>query len=418
MFNRSFLALIFAVLCLVSSAGASPASIQDEETSLAISSLIEGARASNTDAMLVLRDGRVVAEYYRSGKPPGAIETMSVTKSLIALAVGRLVTQGKIISLDQPVSDFYPEWRQGRKAKITIRMLLDQTSGLQNVPMASEEIYPAPDLIKLALAAELSDEPGKVFSYNNKAMNLLAGIIEKASGKRMDRYIESDLLRPMGIEGNAWNTAFGFDPAGNPYAMSGWKATAQDAAKIGQLVLDEGRWENEQLIDSGFIRAMVAQSPSDYRYYGFLWWRRTEAYPFEVDAAGVDKLAASGLNEEQIARIKPFTGRRFGSSRELLDVAFVDQRSRDEVRALLSSKGLSLRTPMRQIHQPILAYEANGFLGQYIVVVPRARLVAVRQVQGREVSGDWPDGYDDFTSRVLRLAKAFEPDLSVEPAVQ
>src|SRR3546814_19063982 len=68
----------------------------------------------------------------------------------------------------QPVADFYPEWKQGQKQQITLRMLLNHSSGLQNARRADVEIYPAPDAIQLALAAELSSKPGTAASYNNK----------------------------------------------------------------------------------------------------------------------------------------------------------------------------------------------------------------------------------------------------------
>jgi CubicO group peptidase (beta-lactamase class C family) len=63
----------------------------------------------------------------------------------VALGVAQLVAEGKIKSFDQPVADFYPEWRQGRKKNITIRMLMNHTSSMQNVMNATVEIYPAPD---------------------------------------------------------------------------------------------------------------------------------------------------------------------------------------------------------------------------------------------------------------------------------
>ena len=96
---------------------------------------------------------------------------MSATKSVVALAIVLLLDEGKLASLDEPVSNIFAEWKQGRKRDITVRMLLDHTSGLQNVANAGEELEAAPDLVKLALAAELSSDPGTTFSYNTKATN-------------------------------------------------------------------------------------------------------------------------------------------------------------------------------------------------------------------------------------------------------
>src|SRR5678816_2520110 len=122
---------------------------------------------------------------------------MSATKSIASLAVGRAVTLGVIPSIDAPVAHYYPEWRQGQKAAITIRQLLDHTSGMQ--AGSSNEVETSPDVVQLALAAELSDAPGTHFYYNNKAVNLLAGIIQIASGKRMDELLRSDVFARMGF---------------------------------------------------------------------------------------------------------------------------------------------------------------------------------------------------------------------------
>lgn len=161
-----------------------------------LAKLIERGRQTNSDAVIVIQNGSILAEEYY-GKAKGAVYIASAGKSLTALAIGKLLDEGKIKSLDQPVSDFYPEWLQGNKKSITIRMLLNHTSGIQNVANASVEIErknPPVNAVKLALAAELADLPGTNFNYNNKAVALLGGVIEKASGKRMDAYFEEAFL--------------------------------------------------------------------------------------------------------------------------------------------------------------------------------------------------------------------------------
>lgn len=402
---------LFASLLMVSTAHAGRAS------DAALNALVEGAKASHSDTMLVLRDGKVLASYTRPGETPHAIEMMSATKSLVGLAVGRLVTEGKIKSIDEPVSDFYPEWKQGQKAKITVRMLLDHTSGLQNVPNTTVEIYPAPDGIKLALAAELSSPPGTRFSYNNKAMNLLAGVIEQASGMRMDHYIERTILQPMGIPGPAWNTDGGFDHAGHPYAMAGWKATAADAAKIGELVLADGRWHGKQLIDPAYIRAMVGQSQPFTPSYGLLWWRRSADRKMGVSAKAIDAMEQQGIDRVGLEKLRPLVPRTFTQPSELRP-AFT-QALGAELPTLakdINAHGRGMDDLIEDRSGPIVAYEANGYLGQYIVVVPKAHLVAVRQIEADpsyDGEGPWPYGYDDFTARVIALARTYTSDLAV-----
>ena len=143
------------------------------------------AAAAHSDTLLIQHGGITLLSHSTHGafEP---VPLMSATKSVVALAIGLLITEGRLPSLDEPVSTLYPEWRQGRKRDITVRMLMDHTSGLQNVANAGVELEGAPDLVALALAAELASDPGTTFSYNNKATNLLAGIVERLAGQPMD----------------------------------------------------------------------------------------------------------------------------------------------------------------------------------------------------------------------------------------
>jgi CubicO group peptidase (beta-lactamase class C family) len=209
----------------------------------ALERIRKSAEEAASDAVVIVKDGRLVADW-DFGKERGLIETMSATKSIVNLAIGRLVDTGKITSIDQPVSDFYAEWKQGRKKLITIRHLLNHTSGLQNERNTTVEIYPSPDFVQLALAADLSDEPGSKFAYNNKAVNLLAGLVQRASGTRMDLFLGKEIFEPLGIKDFAWT----LDQSGNPHGMSGLQIRAMDMAKIGQMMLDEGFWKGKRIL--------------------------------------------------------------------------------------------------------------------------------------------------------------------------
>src|SRR5690625_834583 len=232
--------------------------------------LLKRADESLTDELAVAWNGEV--HEWRSERSGQPIQTMSVTKSVVGLVVGRLLTLGKLKSIDVPVHTFFAEWRQGRKAGITVRMLMEHTSGLQNVPLTTAEIQPSPDIVQLALAAELSADPGSVYSYNNKAVNLLAGIVERADGRKLVDFAREELLRPLGIADSEWLR----DDAGNPHAMSGLALHAVDLVRIGQLLLNRGRWQGEQLIaGSGF--AAMDNLGDDERESALMWWHVHDA---------------------------------------------------------------------------------------------------------------------------------------------
>ena len=372
----------------------------------ALDRLLDKARSTHSDAVLVLHDGRPIGRYDRDGAPPGTIELMSATKSVVALGIGQLLADGRIRSLDQPVADFYPEWKQGLKADVTVRMLLDHTSGLQNVPMAPEEIYPAPDIIQLALAADLDSAPGEAFSYNNKAVNLLAGIIREASGEPMDVFFRDGLFRAMDIHPGPWEK----DRTGHPYAMSGLPLTATDAAKIGQLVLDRGRWEGRQLVPADYIDAMLAASPRQSGC-GLLWWRRTAWTRIHVAGDAAGRMRDKGVADEVAAKFEALQDRTFDSEAAFLDaISGAFGASAAEAWNMEVKPKISPTAFIDSQDGPVVAFEAEGYLGQYIEVVPGARLVAVRQIGERDdYQPDWE--YATFRDDVIALARALEPAL-------
>ena len=391
--------LAVAVLLALSQVGSAWAA---SEASSAAQNLVQEAIAQHSSSLLVMRDGKVLAQYRDPALKSDELDMMSATKSVVALGIGLLVTDGKIKSLDQPVSDFYPEWKQGQKASITVRMLMNHTSGLQNVPTAPTEIYPAPDFVQLALAAELSDPPGTRFSYNNKAMNLLSGIIEKASGMPMDKFLEARLFKPLGMTHSGWGE---YDKAGHPQAMSGWVTDAADAARVGQLVLDEGRWQGRQLVSISFMREMTAQGSSLSPKYGLLWWRIPSYSHTTVRSDLAAVLTSHGIDPSIVALLTPLQGKYFPSNADfvkaLVNASGAQMRA---VQLALSEHKLGSSDLVKVDSGPVVAYEAEGYLGQYIVVVPAARIVAVRQIASPETDvNPWPWGFDNFGDEVVKL---------------
>lgn len=359
-----------------------------------LSELLQRAAATHSDAVLVLKDGKPVAEYYsKTGKRKIAL--MSCTKSIVNFGIGRLIGQGKIKSLDQPVYEFYPEWNQGRKKLITIRHLLDHTSGLQALRTA-EEIYPAPDFIQLALAADLETDPGKVFFYNNKAVNLLAGIIERASGKRMDIYFRDEIFKPMGIVDFEWAT----DPAGNPQVMAGLELTAADFAKFGVLILNKGLWGSTRIVSEHWIEeSMTPQASSQY---GLLWWLTPGDMDIVMDDEKFKEFEEARVDPALIQKLQPLRNKVMHSGPEF-DAAVLQalnmaspELAIDQIR----NKGLR---PSKFNVREVKMYRANGYLGQYLVIYPKARLVAVRQISSRIDYNGKTDGFDDFNNLVQKI---------------
>jgi CubicO group peptidase (beta-lactamase class C family) len=294
--------------------------------------LLRAAEAANSDAVVVLHDGELVGAWYAGGERR-RIEATTATKSIVNLAVGRLVTQGIIPSIDVPVHSFFPEWNQGLKASVTIRHLLNHTSGL-HADRTTEAIHASADFVRHALDGDIVSEPGTVFFYNNSATNLLAGIIGKAAGKPMDEYLRDALFEPLDIRDFAWAR----DRAGNPHGMSGLIIYPEDLARLGQLVLDGGRANGEQLIRESWFEQSLRPGSQHRPGVGLLWWL--------------------------IRNVDPEAGGGFGS---------------------------------------VTGYRADGLLGQYLVVYPAERLVAVRMVAASPAYDPTTDTFPDFQGLVRQL---------------
>ena len=361
-----------------------------------VAQLIDSARVTNSDAIVVMRNGKVIGEWYSdSGRVP--IQTMSVTKSIVGLAIGRLLHDRQLDSLDQPLWTLYPEWRQGRKRQITVRQLLNHTSGLQDIPGDGPEIEPAPDAIQLALAAELMANPGEYWFYSNKATNLLAGVVERASGRKLDAYVAEVLLRPLCITEAEW--AFR-DKAGNPYGMAGLTLHARDLAKIGQMMLDGGTWQGTTVLPREWIKASVAPSQRFDPRYGLLWWIETDGFASAIDSALVQRWRDAGLPRDLVDPLAMLAGRRFvgGEWRAVLDSTLGAAPGSGQGMQRLAEAARQRAVPMRTVLAgPARGYSANGSLGQWLVVYPEERLVIVRQIRRkpghthRHTFSDLPD---------------------------
>lgn len=164
----------------------------------ALERLAEAAGKSHSAALVVLRGGELIGSWHAGGERR-PIEAMSVTKSILNLAVGRLVTLDLVDSLDTPVHAFFPEWNDGPYSGITVRHLLNHTSGLES-PMPTDPIYASDDFVRFALESDLVASPGQEMVYNNNATNLLAGLVGEAAGRRLDRFLDEQLVTVRMVE--------------------------------------------------------------------------------------------------------------------------------------------------------------------------------------------------------------------------
>ncbi|WP_439448580.1 serine hydrolase domain-containing protein [Stenotrophomonas sp. ATs4] len=391
--------------CTMALIMAAPVITSATTTAEAIATIERNARAAHSDAVLVKRAGQTLLER-KSTADQEVVHLMSATKSVVALAIVLLLDDGKLASIDQPVSSIYPEWKQGRKADITIRMLLDHTSGLQNVANAGQELEGAPDLVKLALAAELSSDPGAVFSYNNKATNLLPGIVEHLSGQPLDAYLDARLFKPLGITRYTWMK----DEAGTPLGMAGLSMRAEDLAAIGQLLLDRGLTpDGVRLLSERSVALLTAESARSPEV-GLLWWRIPASERYQLKARASACLAERGVSAPVRQALLATEGRSFDSKAAL--VAFLAKQLGpdwpQQYGTEITGRGLKLADLFDIRRGQTVTYAANGYLGQYLMIVPEQRVVAVRLIHRRDSHSAPLDDYASFFADVLQLAQTLQ----------
>ena len=366
-----------------------------------LAALVERAAATSSDALVILKNGKLVGEWY-FGKPRTPIETMSVTKSVVGLAVGLLIDEGKVASLDVPVHALFPEWNQGRKRAITLRHLVDHTSGLADTTPL--EIYSSPDFVKLALAAELSEDPGSRFLYNNKAVNLLAGVVQVASGERLDRFLNRALFQPIGIREHEWE----LDKAGNPHGMAGLSLHPVDLARIGQLMLWRGEWGGARVLSQDWVEASTGPGQPLSPTGSLLWWLIPEpgSGKLTIDNALLAQWRSAGADPVFLRKMTPLAGRVFSSDAEFgaaLQAALKPDLD------LFQENMVKHKLPLPMKLGPIIGYRAEGYLGQHLVVLPAAQLVAVRMRRSPENEAEVEDaekGFHDFGSMVHKLPRS------------
>jgi len=352
---------------------------------------VDAARAAHSSALVVLHDGAPIIEEYLDGAPR-PIEAMSVTKAVVSLIVGRAVTLGHLEDVDVKVSDLFPEWRQGRKRAITVRHLLNHTTGLQNEPATSAEIYPSEDFVQLALCAELSDDPGAKLSYNNKAFNLLAGVIRRATGRRMDEFARDELFAPLGITDFTWAT----DPSGNPQCMAGFGVRPFDLAKLGHLLLTRGDWEGRRVIDEAWFDLSLAPTTPASSRIGLAWWLVSAWEKRVVDVTHAEAWRAAGVPENEVRALTGLAG-EYG--RQELARALQEALGSDWLRKVQQRPAA-----FTELTGPTRAYLHDGDLGQYLAVLPNSRLVAVRMIDWQSPHTHDPvSTFADFLSHALAL---------------
>lgn len=234
-----------------------------------------------TKAFLVIKNDSIVFEKYFDGYSESSkSNSFSMAKSITVTLLGKAIMDGKIKSLDQPVGDFFDEYKTGFGAELTVGNLASMSSGMKwnekyySVINITSESYFSDDLRSVILNQKIIEKPGQKFRYSSGDTQLLGMIIEKATNTNLSDYLRNNFTNPMGFENEAlWQ--LDSEESGMEKAYCCFASNAKDFARFGKLYKNNGKWNNEILLDSAFINKATKPVFEASPYYGYGWWLDT-----------------------------------------------------------------------------------------------------------------------------------------------
>ncbi len=239
---------------------------------------------TDTVAFLIIKNGTIIMEnYYQGYDQTTPTLAFSMSKSFLSILIGAAIDDGFIESVKQPVTDFVPELAAAGYDNVTIRHLLQMTSGMDYVEVEGRDsslhnrFYYTTRLEYELLRLDLADEPGQEFSYKSGENGLLGLILSRAiAPQTITEYTQARLWQPLGMEqGGAWNLD---SENGLEKTWCCLSATARDYAKLGRLMLHNGSWNGEQLIPADWVAQSTQIDTDDGSVwnYQYQWWLVTE----------------------------------------------------------------------------------------------------------------------------------------------
>ena len=263
---------------------ASPRVVPAEEhlNAQALEMAAKYADEHGTKALIVARHGHIVYEKYWSGASfDTVIDAGRFNAALTAIMVGMAVDDHKIALMGEPVGNYIESFRERGREHVTLDDLLHMTSGLgPDAPDAEASAARdglVHDIRNQCLEQEHTAAPGKRWQQQACDPQLLAHIIERVSGMQYSQYVSSRLWKPIGA-GDAWLM---LDHAGGTaHASCCLRARIGDWMRIAQLLVNDGKYEGEQMLPPGWVRAMTTPSKANPRF-GYQVWRGEPFQPGE-----------------------------------------------------------------------------------------------------------------------------------------
>ncbi|MEM7333419.1 MAG: serine hydrolase [Chloroflexota bacterium] len=262
---------------------------------------LERGLYGDVNSLLIWHDGEIIFEaYYQGTSETTMTPVYSVTKSVTSAMMGKAVSED-LIQIDDPMLDYFPEFDQidnltEQKQNITVADLLTMRSGLAWDEVSATygsgtnsvtNLTRSGNWLQYILDQPMATSAGGRFTYNSGVTMLLGGVLEAATGQTVETYTAEYLFQPLEINSWRWENT----PQGQ--SNTGWGLSLQprDMLKFGQLFLQNGEWNDEQIIPQAWIeQSTQPYTEVDDEYnYGYQWWRFSDDNPvvFNLDTNDV-----------------------------------------------------------------------------------------------------------------------------------
>jgi CubicO group peptidase (beta-lactamase class C family) len=240
--------------------------------------LLEINKELGTIAFLIIKNDSIWYESYAEGYNENSLtNSFSMGKSITTALLGKAIKDGHINSLEQPVTDFFPEFKNPNLASLTVGDLSSMSSGLNwnedyyNPFSVTARAYFDEDIRKITKELKIVEKPGLEFVYLSGNTILLGMVIEKATGKTLSNYLSESFWKPLGMKNDAlWQ--LDSEESGMEKAYCCIASNAKDFARFGKLFKDYGKWNNKQILDSTFVAAAIKSRFTESPEYGYGFW--------------------------------------------------------------------------------------------------------------------------------------------------
>lgn len=244
---------------------------------------LDASKDTDMHHFMALRHGKVICECNFAPYPKGMWHiTHSMCKSITGMAIGMLIEEEKL-KLDENIYDIFPDhinaFSKIFRPVITVENLLTMTSG---VTFNESGIVSGNDWLGSFLNASVNGKPGTEFQYNSLNTYVLSAIVTKRTGETLTEYLTPRLFEPLGITKYYWETC----PKGITKGGWGLFLCAEDMAKLGQLYLQKGKWNGQQLVSEYWIEISTARhlkTQNDTYGYGYQLWMEQRPGSFEYN---------------------------------------------------------------------------------------------------------------------------------------